>query len=500
VGSGFNNFVGSFGLQPDGKILVGGVFTSFSGVGMNRIARLHSSGLLDTTFSIGSGFNSFVNRLVLRPQGSIVVAGGFGVYNGTSSNSIAELYSAPLPPVIAEIQPPTGTAVGGTMTVLTGINMATVTGVTFGGVAATAFSVNAEGTRLNATTPPHAAEVVDVVVTTPTGTATKSYTYTLAPQTNLSVTATPGSILTTASSTLSTSGGSGSGNVSYAITGGTGTCSVSGATLTAITAGSCEVTATKAADGFYAAVTSAPITVQVGLSPQTPLIVSATPGNILTTGTSTLSTSGGSGSGDVSYAITGGTGTCSISGTTLIPITAGTCEVTASKAADSLYAAAISTPVVVFVGANAQCGTANGVYSPLLPDTASLCRVGTPSAVSQSSAVFNWNCQGFGGGITVSCSTTKATQPALTITASPKVIKPGRGTILSIRGGGGKGRLRYRVVASGGASCSITTVKGKTFLKSGAQSAGVCSVTATKSGDALYNLATSAPLKIIVGG
>jgi uncharacterized delta-60 repeat protein len=499
VGSGFTNFVGSFGLQPDGKILAGGVFTSFSGVGMNRIARLNSSGSLDTTFSIGSGFNSFVNRLVLRPEGSIVVAGGFGTYNGTASNSVAELYSAPLPPVIAAIEPSTGTALGGTPTVLTGINMATVTGVTFGGVAATSFSVNAEGTQLNATTPAHTAEAVDVVVTTTTRTATKSYTYTLAPQSNLSVTATPSSILTTASSTLSTSGGTGSGNVSYAITGGTGSCSISGAMLTAITAGSCEVTATKAATSTYAAVASAPITVQVGLSPQNPLVVNATPGDISTTATSSLSTSGGSGTGNVSYAITGGTGTCSISGTTLTPTSAGTCEVTASKAADTLYAAATSTPVVVFVRANAQCGTANGVYYPSQPDTGSLCRVGIPSAVSQSSAVFSWNCQGLEGGTTVSCGTTKATQPALTITASPKAVQPGRGTILSIRGGAGKGRLRYRVVTSGGASCSITTVNGKTFLKSGAQGVGVCNVTATKSGDARYNSATSAPLKIVVG-
>jgi hypothetical protein len=73
------------------------------------------------------------------------------------------------------------------------------------------------------------------------------------------------------------------------------------------------------------------------------LVVVASPANLnATTTTSTLSTSGGSGTGAVSYAVT--TGTCTLSGAT---VTAGvsneTCTVTATKAADSTYQAASAT-------------------------------------------------------------------------------------------------------------------------------------------------------------
>jgi hypothetical protein len=54
---------------------------------------------------------------------------------------------------------------------ITGTGLAGVTGVSFGGVAATEFTVVSDG-ELLATSPPHAAAVVDVVVTTPAGATT----------------------------------------------------------------------------------------------------------------------------------------------------------------------------------------------------------------------------------------------------------------------------------------------------------------------------------------
>lgn len=78
--------------------------------------------------------------------------------------------------------------------------------------------------------------------------------------------ATPTSIVVGGSSRLSTTGGSGDGAVSYAATA-TGDklkCSLNGNVLTATGGvGRCSVTATKAGDAAYAAVTSAPVTVTV---------------------------------------------------------------------------------------------------------------------------------------------------------------------------------------------------------------------------------------------
>ena len=75
-------------------------------------------------------------------------------------------------------------------------------------------------------------------------------------------------------------------------------------------------------------------------------------------GSTTLSTSGGSGGGTVTYAIA--SGSCVLDGSTLsAPKTAGTCTVTATKAADSTYAAATSSAVSVTVaGATFSSGFA----------------------------------------------------------------------------------------------------------------------------------------------
>lgn len=177
--------------------------------------------------------------------------------------------------------------------------------------------------------------------------ATQTYTLTvsLATQATLVASASPSTILaSTGTSTLSTTGGSGNGVVTYAVTTGVSSCTLSGSTITATsTVGTCVITATKAAQGNYDAAT-ATVTITVNnLIAQATLNVAASPSAISkNTGTSTLSTTGGSGSGAVTYAVTGGT--CTVSGTTL---TAGsvaeTCTVTATKAADSTYSAITAT-------------------------------------------------------------------------------------------------------------------------------------------------------------
>ena len=43
--------VSATAVQPDGKILIGGNFTSVLGVARNKIARLNTDGTLDTAFN-----------------------------------------------------------------------------------------------------------------------------------------------------------------------------------------------------------------------------------------------------------------------------------------------------------------------------------------------------------------------------------------------------------------------------------------------------------------
>jgi uncharacterized delta-60 repeat protein len=92
IGSGFGGFsVSTIALQPDGKILVGGAFGSYSGVTSNNIIRLNTGGTIDNTFNIGTGFNFPVNTITLQPDGKILAGGGFETYSGTTRNRIIRL-------------------------------------------------------------------------------------------------------------------------------------------------------------------------------------------------------------------------------------------------------------------------------------------------------------------------------------------------------------------------------------------------------------------------
>src|SRR5690554_2722894 len=92
IGTGFNNEVRSVALQPDGKVLVGGYYTEYNGQAQNRIARLNTDGSLDTSFEIGTGFNnSYVVAITLQPDGKILTGGTFTSYNGQTQNRIARL-------------------------------------------------------------------------------------------------------------------------------------------------------------------------------------------------------------------------------------------------------------------------------------------------------------------------------------------------------------------------------------------------------------------------
>ncbi len=73
-------------------------------------------------------------------------------------------------PTITGLSPSSGPARGGTTVVISGQDLAAVSAVSFGGVPA-AFSHEADGT-LRATTPPHGAGTVDVVVSSASGPST----------------------------------------------------------------------------------------------------------------------------------------------------------------------------------------------------------------------------------------------------------------------------------------------------------------------------------------
>ncbi|MBE9575987.1 T9SS type A sorting domain-containing protein [Flavobacterium proteolyticum] len=93
IGTGFNNSIRAIEIQNDGKILVGGDFTSYNGVTENRIIRLNADGTKDTSFGIGAGFNDIVYTIKQLTSGKILVGGAFTSYKGITKNRIICLNS-----------------------------------------------------------------------------------------------------------------------------------------------------------------------------------------------------------------------------------------------------------------------------------------------------------------------------------------------------------------------------------------------------------------------
>ena len=83
--------ISAINIQSDGKIIIGGKFTSFKGVTRNYIARLNADGSLDETFDPGSGANNDVKTISIQSDGKIIVGGYFSSYNGVARKCIARL-------------------------------------------------------------------------------------------------------------------------------------------------------------------------------------------------------------------------------------------------------------------------------------------------------------------------------------------------------------------------------------------------------------------------
>lgn len=100
LGLGYNQLaVQDMVQQADGKILIGGASTSFNGNTRNRLIRLNSDGREDTEFNnnLGSGFGStFTDRvdvIKILSNGKILVGGPFTTFNGNTRNGLVRLNS-----------------------------------------------------------------------------------------------------------------------------------------------------------------------------------------------------------------------------------------------------------------------------------------------------------------------------------------------------------------------------------------------------------------------
>ena len=78
-------------VQPDGKIIVAGAFSRMGAISFSNLARLNADGSPDTGFNIGAGANAAVRAVTLQPDGKIIVVGLFTSFNNQTVRRIVRL-------------------------------------------------------------------------------------------------------------------------------------------------------------------------------------------------------------------------------------------------------------------------------------------------------------------------------------------------------------------------------------------------------------------------
>lgn len=298
---------------------------------------------------------------------------------------------------------------------------------------------------------------------------------------------------------LSTTGGSGSGAVSYAVV--SGTCTLNAGVLTPGNAGSqCVVRATKDADASYNAVTSADTSITINKAPQSSLAITTLSGTF-GVGLS-LGTTGGSGVGAVSYSVV--SGACQLSGSTVSATAAGsTCVLRATKDSDTNYLAVTSADTTLTFAKGSQSALSITSITATYGTPLNLTTTGGSGSGDVSFAVDSGSCTLTGSVLNVgdagssclvtatkagddnylsisststSISTTKAAQSPLTIATTNATF--GQGLVLGINGGSGSGSVSYSVVSG---TCTIVGA-----LLTPGNAGSSCVIKATKATDTNY--------------
>jgi len=91
IGTAANDWVDDLVIQPDGRILVAGHFDQFNGVNVGGIVRLMADGSIDPSFNTGTGAEAEVNAIALRTDGRMVLGGYFSSFNGLTRNKVVQL-------------------------------------------------------------------------------------------------------------------------------------------------------------------------------------------------------------------------------------------------------------------------------------------------------------------------------------------------------------------------------------------------------------------------
>jgi hypothetical protein len=311
---------------------------------------------------------------------------------------------------------------------------------------------------------------------------------------------------------LATSGGTGTGAVTFASAGSTA-CSVTTGGLLSITSGTgtCIITATNAGDTNYAPVTSGAFSVTVSKAPQAALSITGPTTIAFGGSTVALGTTGGSGTGAVTFSA-GASTACSTTtdGTVTATHGSGPCMISASKAMDDNYLAGAPATTTLAVTKAAAIITLSNLAQTFDGSPKSLTATTTPVGLTDVSVSYGssptpptaagsyavvahlTNADYVATDATGTLVISKAAQITLSVTGPSTATFGDAPLQLGTSGGSGNGGVTF--AASGSTACSVST-GGLLTVTSGT---GTCAITATKADDGNYAVATSAALSIAI--
>ena len=302
------------------------------------------------------------------------------------------------------------------------------------------------------------------------------------------------------SETMSASGGSTAGMITYNLV--NGSCSIAGALLKATSGtGTCQVTATMAGNSNYNSVTSNPVNVvTLALAVQSITFTTNPPVSAPYNSSFTVAASGGSSGAAVAFT---SAGSCSNSGATYKMTTGtGTCSVIANQVGNTNYAAApqvtksvnasLATPAVTFTGAPSTAAynaaftvtaTTNASTTAVIGSGGACSNIGTAVTITSGtgtcSLTATWSADNNYSGTTASQSTTASLiAQAITFTTNPPTTAAYNSSFTVVAAGGASPNP---IVFSSGGACSNS---GATYkMTSGT---GTCSVIANQTGNFNY--------------
>ena len=153
-------------ISPASGAGAGGNSVTISGANLAGASAVHFGSVPAASFTV----NSPGSITATSPAGAGTVDVTVTTPAGTSPPSPADRFSYVPAPAIKKLTPNAGPAAGGTSVTITGTNLSAVSAVRFGASAASSFVVNS-ATSITAVAPAAAVGIVDVSVTSPSGTS-----------------------------------------------------------------------------------------------------------------------------------------------------------------------------------------------------------------------------------------------------------------------------------------------------------------------------------------